>query len=65
MEGVVMGSAILGCPFGPLMGVWIADAIGRRRTLLFAGVLFMASSIGCALAHHIWVFAGWRAAEWA
>ncbi len=60
MEGVVMGSAILGCPFGPLMGVWIADSIGRRRTLLLAGILFMASSIGCALAHHIWVFSGWR-----
>jgi sugar porter (SP) family MFS transporter len=60
MEGVVMGSAILGCPVGPLMGVWIADAIGRKRTLLFAGVLFMASSIGCALANHILVFAAWR-----
>ncbi len=60
MEGVVMGSAILGCPVGPLMGVWIADAMGRKRTLLLAGILFMASSIGCALAHHILVFAAWR-----
>ncbi|MEI7551507.1 MAG: sugar porter family MFS transporter [Verrucomicrobiota bacterium] len=58
--GLVMGSAILGCPFGPLMGVWLADAIGRKRTLVLAGVLFMASAIGCALAGHIVAFIVWR-----
>jgi len=34
--GAVAGSAILGCPFGPLAGVWLADTIGRKRTLVLA-----------------------------
>ena len=60
MEGLVMGSAILGCPFGPLMGVWVADAIGRKRTLALAAGLFMASAIGCAAADHVFVLMFWR-----
>jgi sugar porter (SP) family MFS transporter len=60
LTGMVMGSAILGCPFGPLAGVWIADAIGRRRTLMLAGFLFVASAAGCALSDHIIVFIIWR-----
>ena len=58
--GLVMASAILVCPFGPLMGVWLAAGIGRKRTLVLAGVLFMASAIGCALAGHIVAFIVWR-----
>jgi len=58
--GLVMGSAILGCPFGPLVGVWLADIAGRKRTLLLSGLLFMASAIGCALARHILGFIAWR-----
>ena len=34
--GVVAGSAFLGCPFGPLAGVWLADTLGRKRTLMLA-----------------------------
>ena len=34
--GNVVGSAILGCPFGPLVGVWLADNLGRKRTLILA-----------------------------
>ena len=30
--GAVTGSAILGCPFGPLAGVWLSDSLGRKRT---------------------------------
>ena len=61
--GVVMGSAILGCPFGSLAGVWLADAVGRKRTLVLSGVLFIGSAIGCALAERmvgliIWRFIG-------
>ncbi len=48
--GVVAGSAILGCPFGPLLGVWMADAIGRKPTLILASILFMVSALGCAAA---------------
>ena len=35
--GAVTGSAILGCPFGPLAGVWLADTLGRNKTLVLVG----------------------------
>ena len=45
--GAVTGSAILGCPFGPLLGVWMADRLGRKRTLILAALLTTVSTIGC------------------
>ena len=59
-KGVVMGSAILGCPFGPLAGVWMADKLGRKWTLIFASILFMLSTIGCSAAGGLGVLIGWR-----
>lgn len=58
--GVVMGSAILGCPFGPLAGVWLADTLGRKRTLVLASLLFTVSTIGSALAWGKLDFTAWR-----
>lgn len=58
--GAVAGSAILGCPFGPLAGVWMADTLGRKRTLLIASFLFMASTVGSALSGSVVSFSLWR-----
>jgi sugar porter (SP) family MFS transporter len=58
--GVVTGSAILGCPFGPLAGVWLADTLGRKRTLILSSVLFMVSTIGSAAAGGMVAFSFWR-----
>ena len=58
--GVVMGSAILGCPFGPLAGVWLADTLGRKRTLVLSSLLFLVSTIGSALALGKLDFTAWR-----
>lgn len=58
--GAVTGSAILGCPFGPLAGAWLADTLGRNKTLILASALFMASAAGCALANGVWHFSLWR-----
>lgn len=58
--GVVTGSAILGCPFGPLAGVWLADRFGRNKTLLLSAVLFIVSAVGSALAHGMLDFSFWR-----
>ncbi len=58
--GAVAGSAILGCPFGPLAGAWLADAFGRNKALVFAASLFIASAVGSALAHGVWDFSFWR-----
>ena len=58
--GAVAGSAILGCPFGPLAGVWLADTLGRNKTLILSSALFIVSAVGCALAHGIFDFSLWR-----
>jgi sugar porter (SP) family MFS transporter len=58
--GAVTGSAILGCPFGPLAGVWLADTLGRRRTLILSSLLFLVSTIGSALAAGVVSFSIWR-----
>jgi sugar porter (SP) family MFS transporter len=50
--GAVAGSAILGCPFGPLAGVWLSDALGRKRTLVLSATLFIVSTIGCVMAQN-------------
>jgi sugar porter (SP) family MFS transporter len=58
--GAVTGSAILGCPFGPLAGVWLADMLGRKRTLILSSFLVLMSTIGSALAGGPLLFSLWR-----
>ena len=58
--GAVAGSAILGCPFGPLVGVWLADTIGRKQTLVVSAFLFMVSAVGSALAPSMMQLIAWR-----
>jgi sugar porter (SP) family MFS transporter len=58
--GAVAGSAILGCPFGPLAGVWLADTLGRNKTLILSSGLFIVSAVGCALARGMFDFSLWR-----
>src|SRR5664280_2540965 len=58
--GAVTGSAVLGCPFGPLAGVWLADNLGRKWTLILSSLLFALSTIGCAAAGGMTQFIAWR-----
>ncbi len=58
--GATMGSAVLGCPFGLLAGVWVADKFGRKRTLIFSSLLFMVSALACASAGGIVSLFAWR-----
>lgn len=60
MKGFAVSSAILGCIAGPLFGLWFTERLGRRKTMMIAGVCFMVSAIGSALAITIWDFAFWR-----
>lgn len=60
MQGFAVSSAILGCIVGPIGGLWFADRWGRKKTMMFAGVLFMISSVGCALAWGLWDFSFYR-----
>lgn len=60
MKGFSVSSAILGAISGPLVGLWMSDKIGRRKTMICAAVCFMLSTVGTAIANSIWHFAFWR-----
>ena len=47
--GLAMGSALLGCMAGPLVGGPLGDRWGRKRTLIVAGLLFAAGAVGTAM----------------
>lgn len=56
MHGLAMGSALYGTVIGSLIGGFPTDVFGRKKTLLFVGVLYILSALGCALAADIWMF---------
>jgi MFS transporter, SP family, arabinose:H+ symporter len=48
--GWVVSSALAGCVTGTLVAGWFADRFGRKPGLVFSGLLFAGSAIGCAFA---------------
>jgi sugar porter (SP) family MFS transporter len=50
MHGFAIGSALYGTVIGSLVGGALADRLGRRRTLLGIGVLYVVSALWSALA---------------
>jgi MFS transporter, SP family, arabinose:H+ symporter len=56
MHGLAMGSALYGTVVGSLLGGWPTDRFGRRLTLLFIGVLYVLSAVGCAFANGVGMF---------
>ena len=56
MHGLAMGSALYGTVLGSLLGGWPTDRFGRKRTLLFIGLLYILSAVGCGLAGGIGTF---------
>ena len=60
LAGWATSSAIMGAIIGPLLGLWFADHIGRRRTMMLSAMAFLASTIGCSMAATIGQFALWR-----
>ena len=49
-QGWAVGSALIGCIFGGLGAGILAEAIGRKKSLLLAAFLFSISAIGSAFA---------------
>jgi len=43
--GFATASAVLGCVFGPFLGSWLCDAVGRKRTMICAAVLLAVSAV--------------------
>jgi len=60
--GFATGSASLGCVFGPFLGAWLCDAIGRERTMLVAAGLLAIGATLTAMAPNIAVFNAFRLA---
>lgn len=54
MHGLAMGSALWGMVLGSLVGAWPTDRLGRKRTLLLIGVLFLVGSVWSALAGDVY-----------
>lgn len=50
MLGWLVSSALVGCLIGAACGGWLSDRFGRKLILLLSAALFVATSIGCALA---------------
>jgi SP family arabinose:H+ symporter-like MFS transporter len=50
MEGWLVSSGLLGCIIGVFTTGIISDRIGRKKTILIAGIMFFLSGVGCAFA---------------
>lgn len=56
LHGVVIAAALYGTVLGSLLGGWPTDRFGRRATLLWIGILYVVSAVGCAFASNPWMF---------
>jgi len=59
-EGLAMGSAAIGCLFGPWLAVAMSDSWGRQKALFFAAVFYGICAAGTALAGGIAAFDAFR-----
>lgn len=60
MEGWAVGIALLGTVFGAGFGGYAADKLGRKKALIFIGILFFISSVCSALAGNVNIFMFFR-----
>lgn len=56
LHGLSTGAALWGTLVGSLLGGWPTDRFGRKRTLLWIGVLFLVGSLWSAVANDVWSF---------
>lgn len=56
LHGLAISMALWGTVAGSLIGGWPAHYFGRRKTLLWIGVLYLVSAIGSALAPEVYSF---------
>ena len=60
LKGWAAASALVGCVLGVALAGFLSDRFGRRRTLVFAAVLFLVSAVGTALPRSFEVFVAFR-----
>ena len=46
LHGLTSSSALIGCIIGSALSGWLASSLGRKRSLMVAGVLFFVSALG-------------------
>ncbi len=56
LHGLAISMALWGTVLGSLIGGWPAQFFGRRKTLLWIGVLYLTSAFGSALASDVYIF---------
>jgi len=56
IHGIAMASALYGTVIGSLGGGWPTDRFGRRATLLWVGLLYVISAVGCGYAWNVQSF---------
>ena len=56
VHGLAISMALWGTVAGAMFGGWPTESFGRRRTLLWIGVLYLVSAVGSALAPEVYSF---------
>ncbi len=56
LHGLATGAALWETLLGSLLGGWPTDRFGRKKTLLWIGLLFLVGSVWSALATDVWSF---------
>ncbi|MCA6438334.1 MAG: sugar porter family MFS transporter [Sediminibacterium sp.] len=56
MHGTAIAMALYGTAFGAALGTIPANKIGRKKTLIWIGILFLLTSVGAALAQDVYTF---------
>ncbi|MDE5669374.1 MAG: MFS transporter, partial [Duncaniella sp.] len=46
IHGITSSSALLGCIIGSALSGWFAGSLGRKKTLIIAGIFFFLSALG-------------------
>lgn len=60
LHGVAIGVALYGTVVGALLGGIPATKFGRKKTLLWIGILYLISAIGSAIAADVYIFMAFR-----
>lgn len=60
LHGVAIAIALYGTVIGALLGGIPATKFGRKKTLLWIGILYLVSGIGSALAPDVYIFMAFR-----